>query len=512
MFITLRNQVLKVFLLSVFLVLLALHLSVPIHLTAVDIGRHIKNGELILKGHSQVLYKNFYSFTCPDYPFINHHWFFGVISFVFFRMSGFEGLSVFYIFLLLLTFLLAFDSARRYSNFNLSIFFSVACFLLLISRAEIRPEGFSVFFVALDFWLLQRFLQRTISATVLLIVVSFIQIIWVNTHIFFFLGPVLVALFLWQAKLTETSKERFGILQRLLLISVLVNLINPSGLWGMLTPLNGFKKFGYELAENQSVFFMIHRFGDNITYKYYVAAAMMMIAGMVLCLRREGVKALPMVVLGIFITIAAFRAVRLFMPFGFLFIPLVAYFYAPYIKKRAAGFVLGLASVAGIILYVCLIPAHPTIGLSPKVNASAEFFKQNGLRGPIFSNYDIGGYLIYHLEGQEKVFVDNRQEAFPPDFFQKVYIPMQEDLSVWRQEQAKYGFNVVYFYRHDLTPWGQNFLIARVRDPQWAPVFVDDYVIIFARRGSIDQGTIDRFELPKSMFRVTSNPSKRESK
>jgi len=506
MFTTLRNQVLKVFLLSVCLGLLALHLCVPINLTAVDIGRHIKNGELILSGNPEVLYKNFYSFTYPDYPFINHHWFFGVISYVIFHMSGFGGLSVFYIFLLVLTFLLAFDSARRYSNFNLGLFFFVAGFLLLASRAEIRPEGFSVFFTALDFWLLQGFLQRRISDRVLLMGIPIVQILWVNTHIFFFIGPVLIGLFSWQAKLIKESKERLGVLQRLLLISVLVNLINPSGLWGMLTPLNGFHKFGYELAENQSVFFMIHRFGDNIIYKYFLVVAMVMILGMVLALRREGVKALPMVVLGAFITIAGFRAVRLFMPFGFLFIPLSAYFYAPYIKKAAVGFVLGLASVAGIIMCVWLMPAYPHIGLSPKVNASAEFFKQSGLRGPIFSNYDIGGYLIYHLGGREKVFVDNRQEAFPPDFFQKVYIPMQEDAVVWRKYEAQYGFNVIYFYRHDLTPWGQDFLIARVRDPQWAPVFVDDYVIIFARRGSIDQGIIDRFELPKSLFVIARSP------
>jgi len=505
MFTTLRNQILKVALLSVFWGSLASHLSVPINLTAVDIGRHIKNGELILKGNSQVLYKNFYSFTYPDYPFINHHWFFGVISFVLFRVSGFEGLSVFYIFLLVLTFLLAFDSARRYSNFNLGVFFSVAAFLLLISRPEIRPEGFSVFFVALDFWLLQGFYQRRIGDSMALITIPIIQVFWVNTHIFFFLGPVLIGLFLWQAKLTGEDKNRLRLLQRLLLISVLVNLINPSGFWGMLTPLNGFKKFGYELAENQSVFFMIHRFGDNITYKYFVVAALIMILGMIICLRREGIKALPMVVLGVFITIAGFRAVRLFMPFGFLFIPLSAYYYAPYIKKAAVNFILGLAGVVGMVLCVYLVPAQPHVGLSPKVNASADFFKQTGLKGPIFSNYDIGGYLIYHLSSQEKVFVDNRQEAFPPDFFQKVYIPMQEDASVWSRSQVKYGFNVIYFYRHDLTPWGQDFMIARVRDPQWAPVFVDDYVIIFARRGSINQGAIDRFELPQNIFRVVDS-------
>ena len=503
MFTTLRNQALKLLLLSVCLGFLALHLSVPINLTAVDIGRHIKNGELILKGQPEVLYKNYYSFTHPDYPFINHHWFFGVIAYVLFCMSGFEGLSIFYIFLLLLTFLLAFDSARRYSNFNLAFFLSVAGFILLTSRAEIRPEGFSVFLVALDFWLLQRFLQRSISDRVLFII-PIVQILWVNTHIFFIMGPVLIGLFLWQAKLAGEAEERLGILKQLLWVSVLANFINPSGLWGMLTPLNGFKKFGYELAENQTVFFMIHRFPDNFIYKYYVAAAGLMIVGMIMCLRREGVRAMPMVVLGAFITIVTLKAVRLIMPFGFLFIPLSAYFYTPYIKKAAAGFSLGVLSAVGIVLYAFFFPVHPQIGLMPNMNTSAEFFKQNGIKGPIFSNYDIGGYLIYHLEGQEKVFVDNRQEAFPLDFFRNVYIPMQEDPAVWADSEKKYGFNIIYFYRHDITPWGQAFLIARVSDPQWAPVFVDNYVIIFARRGSIDQGIIDRFELPKSMFRVTA--------
>ena len=189
MFITLRNRVLKALLLVACLILLALRLSVPINLTAVDIGRHIKNGELILSGHSQVLYKNFYSFTYPDYSFINHHWLFGVIAYVVFQMGGFNGLAVSYIFLLVAAFFLAFDSARRLSSFNFALLLSGLSFLLLISRAEIRPEGVSVLFVALDFYLLQRYLQRSLGSRVLGIVIPVVQILWVNSHIFFFMGP-----------------------------------------------------------------------------------------------------------------------------------------------------------------------------------------------------------------------------------------------------------------------------------------------------------------------------------
>jgi len=500
MFITLRNQILKSLILLFGVVLLVLHLLVPINLTAVDIGRHIKNGELILSGESQVLYKNFYSFTYPEYPFINHHWLFGVMSFVVFHLGGFPWLSVMYVLLLVLTLLLAFDTARRYSGFNGAIFFFVLSFLLLTSRAEIRPEGFSVFWVALDFWLLARFCEGTIKRTLLFAIVPLVQILWVNTHIFFFLGPMLIGIFLWQAIIAGKPRGEIRTLQQLGFLSLLVNLVNPSGLAGMLTPLNVFKKFGYPLAENQSIFFMIHRFTDNATYKYFIIVALIMGIGMILCWQREGKKALPMIIFGVFITFAAFNAVRLLMPFGFLCIPLNAYFYGPLVK-RMNGVLLGIAT-AGMMLLVFCMPAYPAIGLMPGVNASAEFFKANGLRGPIFSNYDIGGYLIYHLQGYERVFVDNRQEAFPPDFFEKIYIPMQENEKIWKDIDGQDRFNVIYFYRQDLTPWGQKFLVDRVGDPQWAPVFVDYYTIIFLKRGSVNQSVIDRFELPKSMFKV----------
>ena len=131
----------------------------------------------------------------------------------------------------------------------------------------------------------------------------------------------------------------------------------------------------------------------------------------------------------------------------------------------------------------------------------AEFFKTQNVTGPIFSNYDIGGYLIFNLY-PEKVFVDNRPEAYPARFFQDEYIPMQEDEKIWNEELQKWNFNVIYFQRNDLTPWAQQFLITRVRDPLWAPVYVDNYTIIFLRRNEKNSAIIKNYELPQSMFSV----------
>ena len=112
---------------------------------------------------------------------------------------------------------------------------------------------------------------------------------------------------------------------------------------------------------------------------------------------------------------------------------------------------------------------------------SLKFFEENKLKGPIFNNYDDGGYLIYGLYPKEKVFVDNRPEAYSTEFFSEDYIAIQEVDELWQKELAEYNFNVIYFYRNDLTPWGQKFLETRAKDPKWELVYSDDFFLIFTR-------------------------------
>lgn len=105
---------------------------------------------------------------------------------------------------------------------------------------------------------------------------------------------------------------------------------------------------------------------------------------------------------------------------------------------------------------------------------------------------------------KKKFFVDNRPEAYPKEFFDKVYIPMQENNDRWKEMEQKYNFNTVFFYRHDLTPWAQTFLVNRITDSSWAPIYVDDFSIIFVKRNEINKELINKFELPKEMFTVTN--------
>jgi len=141
-------------------------------------------------------------------------------------------------------------------------------------------------------------------------------------------------------------------------------------------------------------------------------------------------------------------------------------------------------------------------GLVPENNKSAEFFKEKNIQGPVFNNYDIGGYLIFHLYPQEKVFTDNRPEAYSVSFFEDIYIPAQQNDSVWQEQMEKHNFNSIFFMHRDYTPWGQRFLIERVKDPDWAVVYYDSFAIIFLKRNDLNQSVIKDYEIPQSYFRT----------
>ncbi len=110
---------------------------------------------------------------------------------------------------------------------------------------------------------------------------------------------------------------------------------------------------------------------------------------------------------------------------------------------------------------------------------------------------DVGGYLIYYLYPPHRVFVENRPETYPAAFFNDVYFPLQRDESQWLKFSDQFGFNVIVFNHRDRSSLGEQFIIRRVLDPAWAPVFFDGHIMILLKRFGPNQSTIAKYELPK---------------
>ena len=99
-----KYKILNVVIMAVLLFLCVLLLADKINLSTADLGRHIKNGEVILNApwsqKMAVLNTNFYSYTENNFPFVNHHWLSGVIFlFIFYLFWIFRPLCFLYFFM-----------------------------------------------------------------------------------------------------------------------------------------------------------------------------------------------------------------------------------------------------------------------------------------------------------------------------------------------------------------------------------------------------------------------------
>ena len=509
--------ILIVFLAGIYAILLAQ----KINLTTADLGRHLKNGELFLQNFS-VPQENLYSYTYPDYPFINHHWGSGVVFYLIYGLAGFKGISIFFILISLATFFIFFDIAAKYSNLAIAAIVSIFIIPILGSRVEIRPEAFSYLFSGLFFWVLWNYSQEKIDWRWLLILPA-IEIFWINFHVYFFLGPALIGAFLVGKLVNYLIAKDKKIISQLkwqfiiLISTVLALLINPAGISGVLYPLKIFKNYGYRLFENQPVWF-IEKLMNYPPALYFKIAFGIIAISWIIAVYMVIKKRVEFSVVNFIITLAfsaaGLLAIRNFPLFGYFALPITAINFKSFIKKepdKSEKPEYLTTTISTVIILIILIMLNPDywhsrsntgLGLEPEVGKAAEFFQKENIAGPIFNNYDIGGYLIYYLYPKERVFVDNRPEAYPESFFKEIYIPMQEKDEKWQEGLKKYNFNVIFFYRNDLTPWAQSFLIKRVTDPNWAPVYVDDYNIVFLRRNELNQPIIKKYELPKSAFNI----------
>ncbi len=507
-----NNLPLLILLCAVFL-LYGYFLSHKIDLVTADLGRHIKNGETLLQDAS-VLEQNFYSYTNPDFQVINHHWGSGFLFFLVWKFSGFAGVQVFFILLSLVALAVFLAAARLYARWDVVGLVALFVMPLLAERTEIRPEVWSYLFAGIFFLLLCLHREyQTRRTCKLLWLLPFFEMLWVNTHIYFLLGPLLIGAFLLEALIVQ--RERFLKLLGVFGVTLVATLVNPFGHRAITGALTLFENFGYRLAENQSVWFLERLGMTNPNFPIFkVLFGILVLSFLITIYHRWRDIRLAHVFVATGISVLALLASRNLTLFGFFFVPFLAANIHAASGDRLSGRAIQIAAAvfaaAALLLSVVFtVPRHFPywrsfgFGLEEGNSAAAEFLRRENIRGPIFNNYDIGGYLIFHLFPDERVFVDNRPEAYPKEFFEKTYIPMQEDESAWRETLERHDFNTIVFSHHDATPWGQRFLVARVQDRDWAPVFADSRVLILVRRTAEHAQLIAQWELPPETFRLS---------
>src|SRR3989344_189405 len=511
----------------VFVLLLGFFGSISAHTMSLpaadDLPRQIKIGETILQGNFEILYKNVYSYTEPDQTFYNHHWLSGVIFYILHSVVGWSGLVVFKVILLLITFALLFFTALKKANFWVVALFSIPAIFLLGSRTGLRPEIFSYFFVALYLYLLVDLDKHPERNRVFLLVPM--QLLWVNMHVFFSIGIMMTAGFLAEKVILKRKNLRGTPIVKklavLLLALLAISFINPRGAEGVLYRYPG-EGFPVSISENQKIldFLKYEAIEDNIQVVIFMILAPLLVLSFILgC--RHGRRPIFYLLGSAATAVLGFMIIRSMALFGMIFLPAISanlnesFIWIRNALKRESprmAHVLMRGGVIGLILLVSFLifPGWKTLskfkefgfGPAPHSEASAKFFKEQRLKGPILNDADFGSYLIYYLYPQERVFMDNRfADAYSVSFVRDVASPMLTDEDRWQETLAAYKFNVIFAYHYDAAPNHRQFLWRRMQDPSWALVYADPFAVILVKNVPENQKVIDKFHITQENAR-----------
>lgn len=474
----------KVFIALLLFVLIFIGFFHPISAITQDLGRHLITGEIILKTHS-IPKINLFSYTFPNFPFINHHWLTEVFYSHLFQAAGFNSLLILNTILVILSFGLVIASIYRKTGALALSFCSLLFIPILFERTDVRPEFFSFLFLSLFIVILYKFREKY---TRLIFLLPFIELLWTNVHIYFPIGIALIIIFFVDYLILNRNHFNYkyiGIFAVILSLSLLSTLFNPNGLKGALYPLSVFQNYGYSIQENQNIFFLWN-YSHNPAILFFGISAIFLF--LILILARK--KTCPADwLISISFSILAMTAIRNFPLFIFAtFIPFarslsnIHFTFPKHIKTIFLVFLLALFVFEAQWIY-----AKKGFGMGTETGAKegVDFFLKNNLKGPIFNNFDIGSYLIYRLYPKEKVFVDGRPEAYPASFFKEEYIPMQEKSDIFETADRKYNFNTIFFSHTDQTPWAEKFIKQITENKKWNLVYLDDFSAIWTKDGNI---------------------------
>jgi hypothetical protein len=476
------------------LILLALYFFHPIPLQGpnVDLGHHLLLGKITVE-NLYVPQTNFVSFTHPEYVFINNQWLSEVMFYLVFNISGFNGLIILAI--LLVLGISIFISLPLYKKGQTVPAMIVGLFYLqmVIDRTEIKPELISFLLLSIFLFILYQNQKKPTKWIYILPLLSFY---WVNFHIFFIVGLAVLGLFS---------------LRKVFVLSVIATFINPNFIKGVIYPLHVLGNYGYEVIENLNLFSAIAKGHVDITFFYFLTSVCLLWLG-ILIFRRQLAKI--DIYLSLLFTFLGIFAVRNFPLFAIgTFIPAVNIFSLCFRKLKNRNFIYALLIILISPAIIKNFQLHGMgFGTIDNANKAIDFFLTNSLHGPVFNNYNIGNYLEYRLYPLEKVFVDGNPEQYPAEFFIKVYYPIEGSFSAFSRLNEKYGINVIFYEHKNQTQNINPLLTSLVQSPEWKMVYLDSSIVIFVKNADQNRTVIRNFEITPENIHVPVEDLKEKDK
>jgi hypothetical protein len=392
-----------------------------------DIWWHMAVGKRLVETGEWITNDPFL-FSLPEIPWVPHAWLSEIVLYGIHAWYSPVGLIVFRAVIVAIIFLLLFLQLRKLGvSFTLASPFVLLVLLNAHSRFIVRPHLFGYLLVViLVGWLLS---PRSREGVRFFVFPAILQVLWVNLHASFYIGPCIVFLFYlgeWINARLSFLKPGFGgapappkRVALLLLLMIAVSFVNPSPLEMVIQPLSG------ENIELLTEYNLEWRspFDPEIKggafHPYYELLLVIAVAAFAVAWRRVRVSSL--LIVGWF-ALLSINAHRFRLEFALVALPLVLeqLSLAPLVQSvrgklvRAGSGALRVPFVGALALSVLLIATswdRVQIGgaVSDRFPTEAfHFVRSEGVAYRSFHSMAFGSYLIWDLYPERQAFIDGR--------------------------------------------------------------------------------------------------------
>ena len=464
-----------------------------------DIWFHLAGGEYLFR-HGHPPRTDTYSFPSAGQPYICLHWLFQGFVAAAHALFGETGLMLAKAFLILSVA----GSFVRACNLKLSDGSLVLASLVLTgcsAALNLRPVLLSLVYLCGCYWVWRSGRTPWLFPVILLL--------WVNTHGLFVLGLFVAGLWM-----LEAPRNRAPVF----VASLAVCFLNPYGLDGVLFPLVLYERIGGQnvYSANIAEFTSAFRGGFYLHHPAGWAGIALLAGGLAASLhawKRQGARRrfflLLMLLAGFgFLYLRAIRNLPLFAVTAGWTIPMLV----PSIRewtfpRRFWRFAAAAAAVALVLAWRVKQAATGYPGVMRHHHAekrlgrlasytvprqAARFLQACDWEGKLFNDFNWGGYLLYAMQGDARVFIDPRLEVHSRDLFQQ-YIRVTRNPAQFGELDANYDFDIAFFSYYPFR--GMPGLFSRLsRAPNWQLVYADAFACIFAKDRPVNRCLLENKE------------------
>lgn len=426
-------------------------------LTDPDYFWHLKAGEYLL-AHGLPAGDPF-SYTFAGQPWTLHEWLFEIVLYLSWAQWGDYGVKALTATLATSALYLAYAATNRVlQGSTLALVLSVVLIFFQSTGIAPRPQLVTAICCAALVHLIIGFKYFNDDRRLWVIVP--LMVIWVNAHGGYIAGITLLALFCgleWVRRIvlrqTDIARPRLMRFTLFALAGTLATAANPDFIRHWLYPFE-VMNLSYAISiiqEWQSPNF------QKVQNKLFLAFAFLFFLA---CIYRTRRPDLTEIALPLFFLTGAFVAIRhvpvaviVLMPFAAIAIrdSVVPALYA---RVMGAGAQLGRREVLLNWAVVAVVCALVALGLPARQAAekevlsmrlpvkAVEYLKASGIEGRLFNEYSAGGYLIFALFPERKVFIDGRADVYGDPFLRE-YMELYTGGPRWQEILAKHDIEVL---------------------------------------------------------------------